>query len=69
MDKQVLTFEFLEDIESHEKIPHVSIELPEDIHVDDEGIWWSDAGGENITHWMPITHPPEIKKRSSKKTR
>jgi hypothetical protein len=56
--KEVLTFEYLKHIKSGRKIPFIWIEETKCIHKDESGVY-SDAGGENITHWMPLPEKPK----------
>lgn len=55
--KEVLTFEMLTNIATGEKIHHYCVEPVEELHMDDDGVY-SDSGGENITHWMPLPARP-----------
>jgi hypothetical protein len=56
--REVLIFEILQHVDGR-KIPIVNIEDVSNIHMDEDGIW-TDSGGENLTHWMPLPEPPPI---------
>lgn len=56
--KEVLTFEIIINIKTKKKIKCICLEETESIHKDENGIY-SDGGGENITHWMPLPQPPK----------
>lgn len=57
--ESVLTFEILTNIETLDKINCINLEDVESLYFDNElKCAYSDGGGENITHWMPLPNAP-----------
>jgi uncharacterized protein DUF551 len=56
--QEVITFEYLRDSDTDELIPHISIEQTSSIYYDEDGVC-TDAGGNNLTHWMPLPELPD----------
>jgi len=56
-NKEVITFEYLRHIKNGKMIPCACIENTDSIHYR-KGFIWTDAGGSNLTHWMPLPEPP-----------
>ena len=59
INESVLTFEFLINI--NEKKPFICLEDSCSLYYDEEKkVAYSDGGGENITHWMPLPNFPGV---------
>jgi hypothetical protein len=54
----VLTFEMIVHIDTGEKLPMICIEEVTNLYWED-GAFFSDGGGANLTHWMPLPEPPK----------
>ena len=56
--KEVLTFEKITPIDSTKQVDCILIESTKSLHKDKNGVY-SDGGGEDITHWMPLPGAPQ----------